>query len=192
MMWKEIKSVFVTGLLIFLPISATIFIVFWVFKYIEDFLQPYLSATGHYIPGMGWIFIIAIIFILGIIGRFAIGNKLIDSAENLLRKIPVVRTIYVGVKEATKAILISETERIKGVVLIEYPRKGIYTIGFTTGAVISEAREKSGKKLVNVFVPTSPNPTSGLVILVPEDELIYLKISVEDALKVIISGGFSK
>jgi uncharacterized membrane protein len=188
----ELKNIFITGLLIFLPISATLFIIFWVFRYIEEFLQPYLSQSGYYIPGMGWLFIILIIFFLGLLGRFTIGNRLIELVESQLRKIPIIRTIYIGVKEATKAILVSETEKLKGVVLIEYPRKGIYTLGFTTGAVIQEAREKTGKNLVNVFVPTSPNPTSGLVILVPEEEIIYLKLRVEDALKVIISGGFTK
>ncbi len=192
MVKREIKNTFITGLLIFIPISATLFIIFWVFRYIEDFLEPYLSQSGHYYPGMGWLLIIAIIFALGILGRFTLGNRLIEFTENQLRKIPIIRTIYIGVKEATKAILVSETERLKGVVLIEYPRKGIYTLGFTTGAIIEEAREKTGKNLVNVFVPTSPNPTSGFVILVPEDEIIYLKLKVEDALKVIISGGFTK
>jgi uncharacterized membrane protein len=109
-----------------------------------------------------------------------------------MKRIPIVRTIYTATKEASKAILVSETERIKGVVLVEYPRKGIYAIGFTTGAKIEDSNKKTGKKMINVFIPTSPNPTSGYVILVPEEDLIYLDISVEDALKVIISGGFTK
>lgn len=192
MVKKEIKNVFITGLLIFIPISATFFIVFWVFRYIEGFLQPYLMESGYYVPGMGWVFIILIIFLLGILGRFTLGSKIIESVEGQLRKIPIIRTIYIGVKEATKVILISEAERLKGVVLVEYPRKGIYTLGFTTGAVIEEARNKSGKRLINVFVPTSPNPTSGFVILIPEEEVLYLDLKVEDALRVIISGGFTK
>jgi uncharacterized membrane protein len=192
MLKREIKNTFITGLLIFIPISATLFVIFWVFRYIEEFLQPYLTQSGHYYPGMGWLLIIAIIFFLGLLGRFTLGNRIIEFTENQLRKIPIIRTIYIGVKEATKAILVSETEKLKGVVLIQYPRKGIYTLGFTTGAIIEEAREVTGKNLINVFVPTSPNPTSGFVILVPEEELIYLKLRVEDALKVIISGGFTR
>ena len=116
MVKKEVKNVFITGLLIFIPISATLFIIFWVFRYIEDFLQPYLAQSGHYYPGMGWILIIGIIFALGVLGRFTIGNRLIEFTENQLRKIPIIRTIYIGVKEATKAILVSETEKLKGVV----------------------------------------------------------------------------
>ena len=190
---SALRNILLTGLLIFIPISATIFITYWTFTYIDNLIKPIVvRATGFYFPGLSWIFLIGIIFILGIIGRFTIGNRVVNSIENLMRKIPVVRTIYTATKEASKAILVSETERIKGVVLVEYPRKGIYAIGFTTGAEIKEANEKTGKKTVNVFIPTSPNPTSGYVVLVPEEELIYLDISVEDALKVIIPGGFTK
>lgn len=190
---SALRNILLTGLLIFIPISATIFITYWTFTYIDNLIKPIVvRATGFYFPGLSWIFLIGIILILGIIGRFTIGNRVVNSIENLMRKIPVVRTIYTATKEASKAILVSETERIKGVVLVEYPRKGIYAIGFTTGAEIKEANEKTGKKTVNVFIPTSPNPTSGYVVLVPEEELIYLDISVEDALKVIISGGFTK
>jgi uncharacterized membrane protein len=192
MVKSEIKNIFITGLLIFIPISATLFIIFWVFRYIEDIIHPYLTPSGYYIPGMGWLVIVLLIFFLGLLGRFTLGSRIIEAIEAQLRKIPIIRTIYVGVKEATKAILVSETEKLKGVVLVEYPRKGIYTLGFTTGAIIEEAREKTGKKLINVFVPTSPNPTSGFVILIPEEDVIYLKLKVEDALKVIISGGFTR
>ena len=190
---STVRNVFLTGLLILIPISATIFVIYWMFTTIDESLRPFLcKMVGFYFPGLSWLFLIALIFLVGILGKFAIGNKLIEAIENLMQKIPIVRTIYSAVKEASKAILVSETEKIKGVVLVEYPRKGIYAIGFTTGARIEETEQKIGKKFVNVFIPTSPNPTSGLVVLVPEEELIYLDISVEEALKVIISGGFTK
>jgi uncharacterized membrane protein len=190
---SKLRSIFLTGLLIFIPISATIFIIYWTFNYIDNLIKPFLiKAIGFYFPGLSWLFLISIIFILGLIGKFTIGNRVVVSVENLMKRIPIVRTIYTATKEASKAILVSETERIKGVVLVEYPRKGIYAIGFTTGAKIEDSNKKTGKKMINVFIPTSPNPTSGYVILVPEEDLIYLDISVEDALKVIISGGFTK
>jgi len=190
---STLRNILLTGLLIFIPISATIFITYWTFTYIDNLIKPIVVKTvGFYFPGLSWVFLIGIILILGVIGRFTIGNRIVSSIENLMKKVPVVRTIYTATKEASKAILVSETERIKGVVLVEYPRKGIYAIGFTTGAEIKEANEKTGKKTVNVFIPTSPNPTSGYVVLVPEEELIYLDMSVEEALKVIISGGFTK
>ncbi|AEA46206.1 DUF502 domain-containing protein [Archaeoglobus veneficus] len=190
---SELRNTFLAGLLILIPLLATVYVVYWTFTFVDNLLKPaLLKIIGFYFPGLSWIALVALIFALGALGRFAIGNKVIEATENFLRKIPVVRTIYSAAKEASKAILVSETERIKGVVLVEYPRKGIYAIGFTTGTRMDEAIEKTGKKLVNVFIPTSPNPTSGLVVLVPEEELIYLDMSVEDALRVVISGGFTK
>ena len=188
-MLEKIRNVFVTGLLIFIPLAAVILLIYWVVTYLDSLLKPLLSNT-HYFPGFGLLVLLALIFITGVIGRLTVGQRVINKFENFLRNIPVLRTIYIGVKEALKALLESKTE-LKGVVLVEYPRRGIYSLGFTTGGKVEEAEEKTGKRLINVFVPTSPNPTSGFVILVPEDEVIYLDMSVEEAMKVIISGGFS-
>lgn len=190
---SALRNIFLTGLLIFIPISATIFIVYWTFNYIDDLIKPLVvKALGFYFPGLSWVLLIAIIFILGVVGRFTLGNKIVNSVENMMQRIPFVRTVYTATKEASKAILVSETERIKGVVLVEFPRRGVYTLGFTTGAEVYGIDEKIGKRTVNVFVPTSPNPTSGYVLLVPEEELIYLDMAVEDAIKIIISGGFTR
>jgi len=189
----SLRNTFLTGLIILIPLLATLYIIYWTFTFVDNLLKPFLlKFVGFYFPGLSWLILILLIFLVGLLGRFTIGNRVISATENFMRKIPVVRTIYSAAKEASRAIFVSETEKIKGVVLVEYPRKGIYAIGFTTGAEVREASEKIGKKLVNVFVPTAPNPTSGFVLLVPEDELIYLDMKVEDALKVIISGGFSR
>ncbi len=190
---SALRSIFLTGLLIFIPISATIFIVYWTFNYIDDLIKPLVvKGLGFYFPGLSWLLLIALIFILGIIGRFTLGNKIVASVENMMQRIPFVRTVYTATKEASKAILVSETEKIKGVVLVEFPRKGVYALGFTTGAEVFGIDKMIGKKTVNVFVPTSPNPTSGYVLLVPEEDLIYLDMAIEDAIKVIISGGFTR
>ncbi len=189
----EIRNTFLTGLLILIPLVTTAYIVYWTFTTLDNFLRPEVSKVfGFYVPGMSLLTLAALIFLLGVFGRLTIGKRLIEFVESKLMKIPVLRTVYSATKEASKAILVSETERIKGVVLVEYPRKGLYAIGFTTGGEIPNACEKTGKRLLNVFIPTSPNPTSGLVVLVPEDEVIYLDMSIEDALRVVISGGFTK
>ncbi len=189
----SLRSTFLTGLIILIPLLATIYIIYWTFTFVDNLLKPLLvKFVGFYFPGLSWLILILFIFFVGLLGRFTIGNRVISATENFMRKVPVVRTIYSAAKEASRAIFVSETEKIKGVVLVEYPRKGIYAIGFTTGAEVKEASESVGKKLINVFVPTAPNPTSGFVLFVPEDELIYLDMKVEDALKVIISGGFSR
>jgi len=190
---SEIRNTFLTGLLILIPLATTLYIVYWTFTTLDNLMRPEISKVlGFYIPGLSLLTLLTFVFVLGVFGRLAVGKKLIDFVESKLMKVPVLRTVYSATKEASKAILISETEKIKGVVLVEYPRKGVYAIGFTTGGTIPSACKKTGKKLLNVFIPTSPNPTSGLVVLVPEDELIYLDMSVEDALRVVISGGFTK
>ncbi len=190
---SEIRNTFLTGLLILIPLATTFYIVYWTFTTLDNLMRPEISKVlGFYIPGLSLLTLLTFVFALGVFGRLTVGKKLIDFVESKLMKIPVLRTVYSATKEASKAILVSETEKIKGVVLVEYPRKGVYAIGFTTGGTIPSACKKTGKKLLNVFIPTSPNPTSGLVVLVPEDELIYLDMSVEDALRVVISGGFTK
>lgn len=188
-----LRNIFLTGLLIFIPISATIFVVYWSFSYIDGLIKPLVvEAVGFHFPGLSWLLLIALIFVLGVVGKFALGNKLVNGLENMLQRIPFVRTVYTATKEASKAILVSDTETIKGVVLVEFPRKGVYTLGFTSGAEVYGIDEKVGKRTVNVFVPTSPNPTSGYILLVPEDDLVYLDMAVEDAFKVILSGGFTR
>lgn len=189
-MLERVRNVFITGLLIFLPLAITVFIIIWAVTSVESLISPALQSSPYYFPGMSVLLLVALIFILGIFGTHTIGQKIILKVENGLKKVPIVRTVYVGVKEALKALVESDVERLKGVVLVEYPRRGLYAIGFTSGSRIGEAERATEKKLVNVFIPTSPNPTSGLVILVPEDELVYLDMSVEEAMKVVISGGF--
>ena len=192
-MLKALRDTLIAGLAIFLPIAATMIVLYLSFKWVESLVSPAVSKiAGFYVPGLSLLLLFSIILTLGVLSRFALGRKLLEKLESSLLKIPMLRTIYSATKEAVKVLIEKEAEKIRGVVLIEYPRKGIYAIGFTSGRSIEAACERTGKRLVNVFVPTSPNPTSGLVVLVPEDELIYLDISVEEAMKIIISGGFSE
>ena len=189
----NLREAFVTGLLVLVPIAATFLIIYWVVSLIERMISPVISAIfGFYFPGLGLVLLVLIILLTGFFARVTLFNRVISKFEQLLVKIPIIRTVYAGVKEASRSVLFSEPERLKGVVLMEYPRKGVFALGFTTGAEVEQACGATGKRLVNVFIPTSPNPTSGLVLLVPEEELIYLDMSVEDAMKVVISGGFSK
>ncbi len=190
-MLEYLKRVFATGLLIFIPLATTVFVVYWALISVENILMPILSKTPYYFPGFSIIVLIATICALGIIGTHAIGQKIIERIEYIMKRIPLIRTVYTGVREAIRALITSDVERLKGVVLVEYPRKGLYAIGFTSGSRISHVEKITGKSLINVFIPTSPNPTSGLVVLVPEEEVTYLDMSVEDAMKIIISGGFS-
>ncbi|GEM_PF-2038339 len=127
-MLDKVRNIFITGLLIFIPLAAVVLLIYWVVSYLDSLLKPF---TKNYFPGFSLLIIIVLIFIAGIIGKLAVGQKIINRFEEILRKIPVLRAIYIGIKEALKALLESGTGKLKGVVLVEYPRRGIYAIGLS-------------------------------------------------------------
>jgi uncharacterized membrane protein len=144
---------------------------------------------GTHIPGLGIMVTLALIFICGLVTRSYIGDKIVTSGENLVNRIPFVRSIYKGIKQISDNMLMDQRSSFKKVVLVEFPRKGIYTIGFVTGMPSIEIQKKIGQNSISVFVPTTPNPTSGYLIIVPEGELVHMDITVEEALTFIISVG---
>jgi len=194
---NAIKKNLVAGILIILPISLTFYIVFLLVRVVDRiliFLPPKYNPQTYLpfnIPGVGLFFTIIIIFIVGLLARNYIGSKLIEFWENMVNKIPFIRTIYVAIKQLGETIFIKKEKDFKRVVLIEYPRKGVFTLAFTTGRGEGEIQEKTKKRVLNIFVPTTPNPTSGFYLLVPEDEIKFLDMGVEDAFKLIISGGMA-
>jgi len=190
-----IKRNFLAGLLVLLPISLTIYVIFFLFKIVDrliDYLPPKYNPQTYipfYMPGLGFILLIFIIFFIGVLARNYIGNKLVGFWEQLVGKIPFIRSIYIATKQLAETVFLKTDKNLKRVVLVEYPRKGLYVIGFTTGITKGEIQDKTKHKVINVFIPTTPNPTSGFYLLVPEEDLSYLDMSVEDAFKLIISGG---
>lgn len=190
-----IKRNFLAGILVLLPISLTIYVIVFLFKLVDRFLgylptkynpQTYLP---FHIPGLGFILLVFIIFFIGLLVRNYIGHKLVDMWEQLVGRIPFIRSIYIATKQLAETIFLKTNTNLKRVVLVEYPRKGLYALGFTTGITKGEIQDKTHKKVINVFVPTTPNPTSGFYLLVPEEDLKYLEMAVEDAFKLLISGG---
>jgi len=147
------------------------------------------TLLGFHIPGLGVVLAVLIVLITGIIVANFFGRQLVSAWESLLGRIPLVRTIYHSVKQVAVTIFSSQGKSFRRVLLIEYPRKGIYTLCFQTGDAVAEVVEKSGKEVINVFVPTTPNPTSGFFIMVPEEDVQELEISIDDALKMIMSLG---
>ena len=194
---NAIKKNLVAGILIILPISLTFYIVFLLVRVVDRiliFLPPQYNPQTYLpfnIPGVGVFFAVIIIFMVGLLARNYIGSKLIEFWENMVNKIPFIRTIYVAIKQLGETIFIKKEKDFKRVVLIEYPRKGVFTLAFTTGRGEGEIQEKTKKRVLNIFVPTTPNPTSGFYLLVPEDEIKFLDMGVEDAFKLIISGGMA-
>jgi uncharacterized membrane protein len=196
-MTMNLKSLFLTGLLIFVPLAVTLYVLVVGFEFLDSILRPFIVAiigrTGSefYIPGISLIVLLTLITLLGAFARVTIGERLVRSFENILLRLPLVKGIYSTVKHASSAFISNQTAGFMGVVLVEYPRKGVYTIGLTTAIGIKEIQDKTKKKMINVFIPTSPNPTSGILLMVPEDEVIKLDMSVDEGLKLVISGGFS-
>ena len=192
---KRIRRIIVAGLLVWLPLGVTIFIIRLLldllgqtYKIIPEFLRPE-SILGFSIPGFEILLALVIIFATGLIAANFIGKSLVGWWESFLDKIPLVRNIYSPLKKFSELILSDQTHSFSKVLLIEYPRKGLYSLCFQTSKNLGEIEKKSGRDVVCVFVPTTPNPTSGLILMVPQEDVIELDMSVEDGLKMIISLG---
>ncbi len=192
---RLLRKYLIAGLLVWLPLAATVVII----KLLIDLLNKTIllfppewqpeTLFGISIPGFGIIIGILILLLTGVFAANLFGRKLVGFWEAILGRIPLVRTIYSSVKQVLETLFSSNSESFRRVVLIEYPRKDIWSLGFQTNEALSTAREASGKDLVSVFVPTTPNPTSGFIIMLPAEDIIQLDISVEDGFKFIISMG---
>ncbi|HIF19039.1 MAG TPA: DUF502 domain-containing protein [Gammaproteobacteria bacterium] len=192
---KKLRRIIIAGLLVWLPLGITVFII----KILIDLLsRTYLlipealrpeNLFGVTIPGFGIIMAFIILFGTGLVAANFLGKTLVETWEKFLEKIPLVRSIYAPLKTFAELVLSDQTQSFSKVLLIQYPRKGLYSLCFQTSKDVGEIQEKSGVDVVCVFIPTTPNPTSGYIILIPKDEVIELDMSVEDALKMIISLG---
>ncbi len=192
---KKLKQIFLTGLAVIIPAGLTLYILFFLID-IMDGLLKIMPAKYHpdalfgvHIPGLGIIVTVALIFICGLVTTSYLGHKIVQSGEDIVDRIPFVRNIYQAIKRISDSMIIDRRTSFKTVVMVEFPRKGLYTIGFVTGVPGWEIQKKTGKDCSSVFLPTTPNPTSGYLIIVPDDEIVALDISVEEALTYIISVG---
>ena len=183
---KKLRTQFGTGILIVVPIGVTILIFVWIFVALDNILQPVIrSIWGRTVPGVGFGVTIVLIYLAGVIASNIVGRRLIHYGESLLAKVPVVRYLYAGIKQILESFSNPGKTGFMQVVLVEFPKEGMRAIGFIT----NESYDKSGERLLNVFIPTSPNPTSGFLEIVTEDKIIRTNISVNDALKMVVSAG---
>ena len=186
---------FLTGLLVIVPLGLTFFVVSWIVGFMDSLLEilPHRFHPETYlpfpIPGLGVIFTLAIIQFVGLLSANLLGRKVVKTYEVVLDRIPVVRGIYIAVKQLLEQILSSDSDRFRRAVLVEYPRRGIYSIGFVTGTASEVIQKKVQEKMLNIFIPTTPNPTSGYYLLIPEEDTVPLEITVEQAFKLIVSAG---
>ncbi len=189
MLKKSLKKYFIAGLIVVIPIALTIYILLILIRF-TDRLYP-TSYLPFYFPGFGIIITFSIIMLIGIITTNILGKRLLVLGENIISRIPLVKEIYHSLKQISEAMFTMDEKNFRRVVMIEYPRRGIYTMVFVTGATQPRINEKTGRKLINVFVPTTPNPTSGFYLMVPEDEVIDVDLSIDQAFRLIISGGMA-
>jgi uncharacterized membrane protein len=185
----QLKKYFISGIIVVVPIALTVYILTIIIRLV-DRLYP-LSNLPFSFPGFGIIITFCIIMFVGVITTNILGKKLFSLGEQMIARIPLVKEVYHSLKQIAEAIFSTDKKSFRKVVLIEYPRKGIFSMVFVTGVSKDEFQDKTGKKLLNVFVPTTPNPTSGFFLLVPEDEVIELDITPEEAFRLIISGGMA-
>ena len=196
---RRLRNIFITGILITVPVAFTLFILNFLFKLLDNLVVPWFIKTlirigtpipeDFRLPGLGLILIVLLIFVIGVLTQSFLGGKLVQLGEMIVDRIPVVRSIYTGAKQVVTTIAEADTKAFRKVVLVEFPRKGIYSLGFITGTTEGEVQELTNAKLVNVFVPTTPNPTSGFLVFVANEEIIELTMTIEDGIKFIISVG---
>lgn len=191
MIWNRIKANFknnlLSGLVLTIPIFITIIVLRAIFNFFDRLILPIIQKYFEInIPGLGIIIGLLMIYIIGMVTKNFFAKKAIERGEKILIKIPIAKTVYSSVKQILMTISGPDKNSFKKVLLVEYPRKGIYSIGFLNGDTYYSAEEKS---LLSVLVITSINPTSGFLILVPPEEALFTQLSVEQAMKLIVSGG---
>ena len=189
-----LRNYFITGVVVLIPIGFTLYLSKILIgissKIIPENINPN-SYLPFAIPGIEIIISVVFITVVGGLSLSFLGKRILKIIDDLFKRIPVLRTIYSAIVQMTETFSNKDEKDKKSVVLVEYPRKGVYAVGFATKENSGEIRKKAGKELLNVFVPTTPNPTSGFLLMFPIDEVIYLNMTFEEASKFIVSAGTS-
>ena len=185
-MWAFFKRITFAGIFAIVPIALTFYIIKIIIVFLNQLTAPFLERVQLEIPGLGVVLTLLIIFALGIFVTNVLGKKLFSWAERLIASIPLVKNIYSTIKQITNAFSGAvKTDNYQRVIYIQYPRPELWTISFVTG----ESVDKSGVRYYHVFVPTTPNPTSGVFIIIPQKDAVDAEMTVEEGLKAVISGG---
>ncbi len=189
--FTRLRNNFITGIVVLIPIGITLYLTVFIIKISGKIIPKKINPNNYLpfdIPGLEILIAIFLITFIGWISLSFIGKKFFQIFNNFLKKIPILRTIYSAIGQMTESFTKTDNSE-KSVVLLEYPRKGIWVVGFATKENHGIIKDKVNEDLVNVFVPTTPNPTSGFLLMLPKKDLIYLKVSFEQASKFIVSAG---
>ena len=192
---RRIRNYLIGGLLIWIPIMVTV----WVVRFLSGILDQSLlllppswrpeAVFGTYVPGVGVILSLLLLLLTGVVVKNLFGGQMVAGLESLVRRIPVVGAVYGGAKTFSETVLTDKGRSFKQVVMVEFPRKGVFSIGFITSHDLEEAQAKTAQEVTCVFVPTTPNPTTGFIVLVPKDEVVVMDMTVDEAFKMLLTLG---
>jgi len=199
-LFSRLRNYFLAGLAVTAPVGITLLLVYWVITWIDNQVVPlipeiynpqlYLEREYNvHIPGIGLVVVLVGLTLIGFLAAGLVGRAVVKLSEHLLNRTPVVRSIYGAIKQLFDTVLESSSRSFRDVVLVEYPRRGMWALGFITSSTIGEVQNITADEVLNVFLPTTPNPTSGFLLFVPRGDLVFLQMSVEDGIKMVVSGG---
>lgn len=191
---NQLKHYFFTGLALIMPVVVTLYVLAALFRFVDNILGRFINlyledTTGFYIPGLGLILFFLIIILTGFLAIHFFGRNLFPAAERWFSRLPFIKQVFPSVKKIFNFIFSQERTLFRKVVMVEYPRKGVYSLGFMVNEGPKEFEEMTRQEMVTVFIPNSPGPLTGYFIVIPKAEVVFLKMSVEDGLKMVLSGG---
>jgi uncharacterized membrane protein len=192
----RLRAYFLTGVIVTAPIAITLFLVWQFVSFLDGQVQAVLPTRYNpetylpfSVPGIGLLLMLGFLTFVGMMAAGIAGRTLVAMGERLLSRMPVIRSVYGTLKQIFETVLAQSSRSFREVVLIEYPRHGIGAIGFVTGPTQGEVQDRADDELVNVFLPTTPNPTSGFLLFVPKKDIVHLDMTIEEGIKLVISGG---
>lgn len=195
-LWGRLRAYLLAGIVVTAPISITVYLTYIFLTFMDkqvakilpdDWYSDFYGYTA--IPGLGLIVALVFFVFVGWFAKNFLGRLFIRMSETIVDRMPVIRTLYGAIKQIFETIMASQSQAFREAVMLEYPRKGVWSIGFVTGKTEGEVQRVTDKETINVFVPTTPNPTSGYLLFVPREELVFLDMSVEEAVKLVVSAG---
>lgn len=192
----RLRAYMLAGILITAPIGITLYLTWLIVDFIDSQVMPLIPS--HYnpenylpftVPGIGLLVMLVSLTLIGWLTAGILGRWMIRLSEHLLARMPIVRNVYSAIKQIMETVMAQQSNAFREVVLVEYPRRGIWAIGFITGGTVGEVQNTTADRMVNVFLPTTPNPTSGFLLFVPESDIYKLHMTIEEGIKMVISGG---
>ncbi len=201
-LFRRIRGYFFAGILVTMPLAITFAVARWFILFVDSQIVPIIPAAWNPdtylkevvgfeigLPGLGVVILLVTITLIGTLAAGFVGRYVVNLGENILARMPVIRSVYSAIKQILETVLQQKSQAFRQAVLVEYPRRGIWAVGFITGETEGEVQNLTNEEVINIFLPTTPNPTSGFLLFVPREDLVILSMSVEEAVKMVISGG---